>query len=124
MAFGALYHSLVVLDGSETRHHRHCLAEGEDVSHVLRHFGDLPLGRDLEYNHAVPPGPNVVAWNTLPPISNSSHSNYGTLSNYGLKSFWCESFLNFEKIEFGIKMILNFGNFENVCSNQNKRKAK
>ena len=86
-AFGEPCCSLVASDGFDTRHRHHCLAEGEDVLHVSRHFGDSPPGRELGYIHATPPSPSVIAWYTLLLIPNSSHSNYGISSNYGLKSF-------------------------------------
>ena len=37
---------LVTLNGSGTRHHCHCLAEGEDSLHITWRFGGSPPGHD------------------------------------------------------------------------------
>ena len=58
----------------------------------------------------MPPCPNVIAWCTLPPTPNSSHSNYGTSSNCGLKFSLFLSFLNFENLIWN-KIILNLKEF-------------
>ena len=73
---------LAILDGTETSHHHHCLAEGENYLHIAWHFGGSPPGHDWWCIRGLSLDSNAISLSKPLPIHGSFHNNYDIVSNF------------------------------------------